>query len=794
MSALFDINATTTYVAKIKTIKYRNAEGYIIASTSGKLTVKGTVHHDPDDLIGVSISFQGNKDVNKEYGDHFVFTSYTIKGGYGIFFLTKLCGVPKRSAQEIIDKLGDKDGSRLENVIENNPKSLLNIRGISDKRLSHIIAAFHANKHLRSVTEFLFDFDVSPSKVKKIHDFYVERKKNPVEELRRNPFDLIRIGGIGFRSADGIAIKMGLPFNSPFRIQSGLVFVTSEHCEQGGHTYIDVEELYEKSSEILSRNNSVISREELEEALMVSALEKKTLDFVDKEHTKVSLPYLIASEKYIHRTLLDNRDIFGKPILVDIGKYIQECEEEGKKLTGKEDFELDPQQRKAIEIANMLPNVFYISGVAGSGKTSTSKYIMELFLKIYNKSEIVGTALSGVAANRIQTATGFAGRTIHSLLSFKGSTWEFNENNKLPYKVIMLDEAGMVSSQLFSTLLKAIDFTKTHLFIVGDHAQLKSIGSGNVFLNILQGELCKGVQLTTVHRTDMDQVINIFSTEYIRQGKVPEGYKRGDYKDFKFISKQIPNYWQLKNTLSKKELTEMREQLKVDITEEIRQIALSHREEIMKIYISDVKGYINGFQVISPMRSNLLGVEELNKTLQEVFNPMQYSGMLEVGDKIFKPRDKVLHLKNSDRKTCSMDIYRKHIKREKELYESSEVEETKVFNGMIGVILKVMLKEDLITVYYPNEEKVAFYKKKDFAEKNIEHGFCQTTHKSQGSEYKTVCFVSSSSHWSMLNSELVYTACTRAKKMLYVVGEDYAFERGCKNKEENERKTILSLL
>jgi exodeoxyribonuclease V alpha subunit len=448
---------------------------------------------------------------------------------------------------------------------------------------------------------------------------------------------------------------------------------------------------------------------------------------------------------------------------------------------------------------------------------------MDFYAQKFGKDAIVACALSGNASNRIKTVTGYQAFTIHSLLGWNGKYFEYNEENKLPFKLIVLDEASMVDLFLFYSLFKAIDFTKTKLFIIGDNAQLPPVGLGEVFNDILQNYEVEKIILDKVFRQSEKQVINIFAQE-IRKGKVPKGYKN-KYEDFEFIVIEEKDYFKKIREFTDDEKQELRTNINQKIYEQINSLLDEYNESILSflqdaiiektIYQDIIKlqeysqRYISMLQIIAPQKKGITGTKELNKLAKSIINPDM--SPFKNGINVF---DKVIHLENKNKYVVSLEDYfifkqgvnsvskedaelilEKIIDGEEEIKEMLNTQFTRVFNGQTGIVLDTFIYEEnkFLSVYYPLENYVTFYSDYEINQEILDLSYAFTIHKSQGSEYLNVIIPVSLSDSYMLNNKLLYTAVTRAKKKLYLIGETYAFSIGVKKKDETVRKTLLKL-
>lgn len=770
----------------LEKIIFKNDEGFIIALGKDKLTYKGTVLENPKDLLNTAIEFDG-KETEYKGNPQFAFSSYKVRQSFTDFFLEKMVkGLSKTAIVDIKLKCGD----NFEKIINENPKALLSIKGIGEKSIDKIIKSYNENKHLKGLADFLLPFSITNNEIKKIHDSFGD---TAIETLTENPYKLTCIKGLSFKKVDVIAVKLGLPLNSNFRLNSGIEFAMEDYFTSNGHTCISEQVYFEKSSEILNTEGFVLTRE-----LFLTHL-NTLIGF--ESVTKLSVLGIYTNkrfynmEKYIFDTFNEyKKQRLQESLVDDIETYLHNVETLSR-------MKLDEKQKDAIRLVNAQYRCVYLAGFAGTGKSTSSKNSMKLYEDKYGYSSVVGCALSGIAAKRIQTVTGYKSYTIHTLLGFRGgSDFEFNEENKLPYRFIMIDEASMIDTYLFYKLLKAIDLDTTAILVVGDPSQLKAVSPGNIFEDIIDLKLLFGVKLEKVFRQTEEQMINVFATNFIRNGLVPQNYKATGYSDFTFHTHELQNSFQIKNSVSKQEYSQLTEGIKDEILEKIKILAHQHLDTL-SYWKTDVWKFITNFQVITPMKGGKLGAENLNNTIQSIFNPNRAGESLILNNgKTFRFRDKVIHLKNQKMKTVSTEEYKKFSSQNilKEVLKDEDGEYgglmQRVFNGQLGVIVNINLENDVISVYYPNENYIALYTAKAFAERTIDLGYAITIHKSQGMEYNHIVIPMSSSHYVMLNNNLLYTAVTRAKDNLHLVGETFAFERACKNKEEIKRNSILQHL
>ncbi len=573
---------------------------------------------------------------------------------------------------------------------------------------------------------------------------YLESLNYSIEDLKANPYILTGIFDVE---------KIDKSFkhsakNKNTRVKTLILYALNKKIIEEGHTFF-IERDFVK--EIAKK----YALEELDISLAISDLANKKI-LVKKEKGITSNKYYYI-ESYIVKSLRENGS-------KQKGKIKSEKNLEGF-LASEEQrigFTFSDMQRKAIELANERFNVFSINGYAGAGKTTIAQSILNLYRTIYSQSDIICCALSGVAANRIKDVTGYESKTIHSLLGYNGDAFKFDADNKLPYKIIVLDEAGMVDTELFYKLLLAIDFTKTTLMITGDSAQLQSVQNGDIYNDILVKKLCKTITLDKVYRQSEEQVINQFA-QNIRLAQIPQGYADESFEDFKFIGATSNN-----------------------ILDEVEQVAKRYSKELNILLLNDeIKEYISKFQVIVPIKRGDFGVYNINNLLQKIFNPTddyEVSFYREKTITRIKAKDKVIHLRNTIMRTMSYRDFSQG--------KLQNVQEKKVFNGQIGVVLQSTQKG--VFVYYPYENYVAIYTHNDIKKYGLlDLAYAITIHKSQGSQYANVVLPMSGVYKRMLNNQLLYTAITRAKDKLYLIGENEAFRYASSNNQTTIRNSCI---
>jgi exodeoxyribonuclease V alpha subunit len=334
----------------------------------------------------------------------------------------------------------------------------------------------------------------------------------------------------------------------------------------------------------------------------------------------------------------------------------------------------------------------------------------------------------------------------------------------------------MINSSLFARLIAKVK-RDAILIIVGDDAQLPPIGAGNILSDVLSLELAPIVKLTKIYRQSEEQAITLIAND-IRQGVVPQ--YRQIYDDFEFIDVSIKNYYALKNQLSQTELQELRQSNSNDIvTEIVLKVVDSIKKARYRLENKLIKEYLNYFQVITPMKGGVLGTNNLNKVLQEYFNPNPKK-CVKRGELEFRLMDKVVHTKNENMTSWSSEDYK----------NSEDSSQRRIFNGMSGLLFKIDEDDEQVFVFYPNEDIVVVYEY-DELKSFLMLSYALTIHKVQGMEYDIVVIPMSFTHYIMHNTKLIYTAITRAKHKCILIGEGNAFENGCRKFESTRRDTVL---
>ncbi|NCO01873.1 MAG: AAA family ATPase [Epsilonproteobacteria bacterium] len=739
-----------TLMGQVEKILFED-EGFFIAVLKDGEKVSGTYFEsEVSNIVGSAVTLKGNWQEHKKYGKTFKFDSIKVNQSELFFFLNKIIkGFTKKLSAELIEKFGAEE---LVQILDNDIERLLEFNGIKEKRLKKIQSSWKQFRSMREFGEFLSPYDVSPALLTTIATA-MKDVDEPCTKIKNNPYILTSINSIGFKRADELALKMGVPKEDENRIGSAMDYVLLNYCEQQGNSCVAKDVLFHELNELLGFRN----RENIYEGALVQRV--LAGEIVQMKNNRVSPARLYDAEKFLY-------DTFKARAKLDSGGFVKDLDA----FLACGNLNLGTQQKEAVEMINKGASLLFLVGYAGTGKSTTSKTILDLLNTRYETQEIMTCALSGIASQRIADTTGYESATIQSLLV------KHESRDTFPYAVMLIDEASMINSSLFARFLAKVN-KNAILIIVGDDAQLPPIGAGNVLSDALTLNIAPIVKLTKIYRQSEEQAITLIANE-IRVGNVPE--YRKVYEDFEFIDLSIPNYYALKNQLSSDALQELREENSNEIVAEILHKVVQNIDKArLRLKNKEIKEYLNYFQVITPMKGGTLGSNNLNKVLQEYFNPNPKKCVKKGGTE-FRLMDKVVHTKNENMTSWSGDGFK--------LGEDSA--QRRIFNGMSGLLFKIEEDDEQVFVFYPNEDVVVLYEYEEL-KSHLMLSYALTIHKVQGMEYDIVVIPMSFTHFIMHNTKLIYTAITRAKHKCILIGEGAAFESACRKFESTRRDTVL---
>ncbi len=758
----------------VHNIVYQNAEnGYTVMRTTQSETLCGMLVDTQVNLDGAQFVAKGSWQHTKKFGMQFQFDEFAVNESKLFYFLCRIVkGIGKKLAKELLARYGEE---QLEIILEKNPQELVSNKGIKQKKLKMILNSWNQFRCLKEIADVLIPYGASQAIVNRIYRHF-QGDSTISSKIKENPYLLTEVKGIGFKTADKIARRMGIAWDSPFRIIACIEYVILGYTYDEGNSCMLKTEIYQRlvvelTDEAEPESTGLVTNGQIDDLLRTMESQRKIV-FLPED--KLTTSFLFMAEKTILDVMTVKTQLRSLPIVPNIEQYISEQE----MLMA---IVLSPEQKSMIRLVDEGYHALILCGYAGTGKSTISRAILNLLTQRYARETIMCCALSGIASDRIRKTSGFSASTIQSLLMQAEKS-----GNLLPYKVLLVDESSMVNSELLYKLLVAIP-SDTLFILVGDPAQLAPIGAGNPFHDLLHKKIVPFVELTKIYRQSEDKVITLFAND-IREARVPEGYLRNDFQDFHFEDQSIPNYYALKNTLKDYELKELRDNNGKKILQYILAQATVYKTQLsLFLKQKNIRQLITYFQVITPIKSGVLGAENLNLELQSILNAqVNPIDKLDLGFIKFNLFDKVIHIQNQD-----MDCYA--VKDFKSENKENSVQRKRVFNGMVGLLFQINTHEDLLFVFYPNDELVVEYTF-DEARDLLRLAYALTIHKTQGSEYQHVLIPMTFSHFMMLNNKLLYTAVTRAKDKCILVGEKAAFQSACKRKDVTVRDTVMRLI
>ena len=678
------------------------------------------------ELVGVNeglpLRLRGQWIDDKKFGRQFRVATYQLRSP------ETLIGIERFLASGIIPGIGPELARRLTahfkmdtlEVIDRQPARLVEVAGIGAGRAAKLSAAFAAQREVQDVMVFLRGHGVSAAFAGRIVKKY---GKDAINVVRANPYRLAHeIWGIGFRTADGIAEKLGIARDAPERLEAGLLHALETGTEDG-HLHLPDDELVQAAAELLG-----VDRDRLLPRL--GALEQHRLvvrEVLGDRGPCTMMPWAHDAEVSSASLLAALVRTPARGLALDIHAAIHAFE-------AVTMVTLADQQRRAVEAA-LVDKCTVITGGPGVGKTTIVKAIVHLAKLVHRKVALA--APTGRAAKRLGEATVMEAITIHRLLEYQPHEGGFQRDrgNPLEADLVVIDESSMVDAQLFASLLAAIR-PGSQLILVGDIDQLPSVGAGSVLADVIASEAATVIRLTEIFRQAQASKI-VVSAHAINHGELPElAPPSGDgaTTDFYFISREDP------------------EAARATIVELVA-------ERIPKSFGFDA---IADIQVLAPMHRGELGTTALNRALQDRLNPAAGGTELTRSDRTFRRGDKVMQLRND--------------------YDKS------VFNGDIGVITAINGDEGVLGVEF--DGRLASYERAELDQ--LTHAYAVSIHKSQGSEYAAVVIPLVTQHYMMLQRSLLYTAVTRGKKLVVIVGSKRAVALAVKNADARRRYTWLA--
>lgn len=635
-----------------------------------------------------------------------------------------VAGIGPVLAQRIVDKF---DTDSLD-VLENHPDWLADVNGITAKKALKMSESYKEQFGMRGVMMF-FDGFFGPSTAVKV---YKKWGAAAVDVIRANPFLLCeQIDGIGFERADRLAQNLGIDRNSPFRLSSGIKYTLSVEMGRSGNCYLPLPQLLRKAGEFLHADGEKIS-----DTVATLTMKGELIAVKFGEETAIYLDYVYASERYCADKLFEISETAVNIPIEKTEKYIADVEREN-------GITFADRQKEAIRRA-VSDGLLIVTGGPGTGKTTVIRAILRLFDSLGIDTCLA--APTGRAAKRMSLATGREAKTVHRLLEAEfgeGEKMGFarDEKNPLEAGAVIIDEVSMMDVLLLSSLLRAVK-PGSKVLLIGDSDQLPPVGAGDCLRDILNSKMFPSVCLNVIFRQAQRSLI-VENAHRINRGEMPILTVRD--KDFFFMPRE-----------SARAVVELCGEL--------------CEKRLPKAYALDP---LSDIQIITPSRKGETGTAALNRFLQDKLNPPSPDKKQHlVRDVIFREGDKVMQVRNDYMQTW---------------HDADGNEGEGIYNGDIGVIRKVELKTETLTVQF--DDRTAEY---DFSQSDeLEHAFAVTVHKSQGSEYPVVILPLYDAPNALLTRNMLYTAVTRARKMVIVTGREEMLARMVQNDRKACRHTGL---
>lgn len=720
-------------------VVFRNEDnGYTVfqlVNENGEVTCVGTFPYISE---GELLKVSGEYTVHNVYGTQLQVASHEVQEPEDLLSIQKYLGsgAIKGVGAVLAGKIVRKFKEDTFRIIEEEPERLAEVKGISERKAREIAEQVEEKKDMRKAMIYLQKYGITLSLAAKIYEHYGTSVYRVMEE---NPYQIAdHVPGVGFKTADEIAGRIGIHSDSDFRIQSGIFYVLLQAVTEG-HIYLPQNELLQKAMLLLE-----VEIRNIEKYLMDLSMEKKIILKQTESETRVYPAHYYYLELNTAKML---HDLNVKYEIADVAieKRLMEIEKEA-------ELELDEMQRYAVKAA-IQNGVLVLTGGPGTGKTTTINAMIHFFER--EGMDVFLAAPTGRAAKRMTEATGYEARTIHRMLELaympenSDNRMQFgkNEENPLEADVIIIDEMSMVDLPLMHVLLKAI-VVGTRLILVGDKDQLPSVGAGSVLKDLIQSECFPTITLSKIFR-QAEQSDIVVNAHKINRGEpvIIDNKSR----DFFLLKREDANT--------------------------IISVVLTLIQKKLPKYVD--AGTFD-IQVLTPMRKGLLGVERLNSILQHYLNPPDAKKVeKEYGGRIFRVGDKVMQIKNNYQ--LEWEIATKY-----GLVIDSGIG---VFNGDIGRIINIDTYSEKIKVEF-EEKKVVEYPFELLEE--LELAYAITVHKSQGSEYPAVVIPLLTGPRQLYHRNLIYTAVTRAKKCVTIVGSDATFQEMICNTNEQNRYTSLA--
>lgn len=704
---------------------------YVMGVQSGVVTVVGNM---PEMQLGEFVRVTGDWIVHQRFGKQIKAKTIerimpaTEEGIRKYLGSGLIKGIGGKTADRIVDAFGLETLDVLDSP--DAERRLKEIEGIGDYRAEMIAKTWQEQRAIAEVMMFLAEYGVGTALSLKIYGFYKEQNTSPIYILQTNPYQLIRdIKGIGFRIADRIALNLGLPSDSIDRMMASIIHVL-DGSRAEGNVFLPAPELVHRAAEFVNLEED---RTPIQEALETMVSQN------DVRVETIDLPHF-GEIRAIYNTYLYNDERIAarrvRELVSHRGKRLEPLEKLSEaewanllsRISQYQGVSLSGQQQSAVRMA-LTSKISILTGGPGTGKTTTLRSVIAGLLT-YNVRFSLASP-TGRAAKRLSDAVGQYASTIHRMLGFQmPGQFTYNEDNPLPTDFVIIDEASMLDIELFASLMSAMPID-AHLLLVGDVNQLPSVGPGDVLRDLIASRICPVTRLQAIFRQDSTSMI-VSNAHLINQGELP--VLDNQASDFFFFGEENPDE------------------------------ASALLVDVVQNRIPNRFGYhpVGDVQVLSPMYRTAVGVTELNAALQEKLNPPDPAKAEKVlSGRLLRVGDKVMQKRND--------------------YEK------KVFNGDIGYI--TVIDDEALSVHVDFEGTVIEYEWLDTDDLTL--AYACTVHRSQGSEYPVVVMPLLTQHYMMLQRNLLYTAITRAKEMVVIVGTRKAVGLAVRNNKIAKRWSAL---
>lgn len=734
----------------IEHVIYHSENGYtvfVLVSEGEEITCVGSFSSLSE---GEYLELTGTYKVHPMYGDQFQVESFTSVAPRDALAMERylgsgaIRGVGAALAARIVRRFGA-DTFR---IIEEEPERLAEIKGISEKKAREIAVQVEEKRELRQAMLFLQQYGISVALAVKIYQKYGAEM---YDKMKKNPYQLADdIEGVGFRTADEIAQRVGIHKDSDYRVRSGILYTLLQASGEG-HTCLPREQLIRQAVEILQVPQEIVEKH-LTDLFIERKLVQRMLPDPDRGPGGLpepeEIPFFYAASYYhMELSVASMLCALNQPLKADEGtaRRLRQIEQAS-------EINLEDQQRRAV--AQAVENgLLIVTGGPGTGKTTTINTIIRYFEA--ENLEILLAAPTGRAAKRMTEATGYEARTIHRMLELSGgpeqspgrAVFQRDSENPLEADVIIIDEMSMVDLYLMQALLKAV-LPGTRLILVGDVNQLPSVGPGNVLRDMIDSGVFPVVRLNRIFRQAAKSDI-IVNAHKINRGEPVKLDNKS--RDFFFLERQDPRV--------------------------VARVVLALVQEKLPRYV-DAKPF--DIQVLTPMRKGALGVEQLNEILQEYLNPREEGKEEKEGKRgLFREGDKVMQIRNDYQLEWEV----------RNRYGIAVDRGMGIFNGDMGIIRQINHFAENMQVEF-DEGRMVTYDFKQLEE--LELAYAITIHKSQGSEYPAVVIPLLGGPRMLMNRNLLYTAVTRARSCVTLVGSAASFENMVNNESEQKRYSGLS--